>query len=229
MNMLHICANPKPTEESVAKQLSIAFISAMLEKDPEVEINNVDLYQDPPPFLTYEAYRGFYLPVFQAGYEPTKAEKKAMDYARQQAELFNKADILVLTMPMWNFTVPAIMKAWMDQIMAPGVSYKYGPENLIVPQHKIKKVVLLVSSGGVYKEGDPKDNLSEQVRAAFEYIGIDEVIIAWADGQNPMYFLDHAARKQAAIEAAVEAAEDILEDFQASRAAAEAAEATAVE
>ena len=55
MNVLHICANPKPTEDSASKQLAITFFSKLIEIDPDIEITNVDLYQDPPPFLSYSA------------------------------------------------------------------------------------------------------------------------------------------------------------------------------
>ena len=128
MNVLHICANPKPTEESVCKQLSISFISTLIEKNPDIEVNNVDLYQDPPPFLTYAAYRGIWNPAFDPAYKPTREEQKAVEYADRHAKNFNEADVLVLTMPMWNFSVPAIMKGWIDQIMAPNRTFVFEGE-----------------------------------------------------------------------------------------------------
>ncbi len=216
MNILHICANPKPTEESVSKQLSVAFFSALVEKLPDAELNNVDLYQDPPPFFDYPAYRAIWTPLLTPGYTPNKAEKNATAYAVRHAEMFNKADVLVLTMPMWNFGVPAIMKAWMDQVITPNLTFVFEPTEgggfVTKPLHHIRKIILLVSSGGVYREGDPRDALTACIEAAFGFIGIEDVTIAWADGQNPIAFSDLEERRNTATEAAIEAAEELAQE-----------------
>ncbi len=217
MNVLHICANPKPTEESVSKQLSVAFISTLIEKNPDVEINNVDLYQEPPPFLNYAGFRGLWMPVFDPGYKLTREETRATEYSDRQAALFNQADVLVLTMPMWNFGPPAIMKAWLDQVLAPGRTFDFGPEG-VKPRHHVRTVVLLVASGGEYKESDPRDALTPDIRSAFEFVGITDLRVAWADGQTAMFFGDHAERKQTALDAAAEAAEEVIEDLSAATA-----------
>jgi FMN-dependent NADH-azoreductase len=211
MNVLHICANPKPTEESVSKQLAAAFFGKLIELKPEVELVNVNLYDEKPPFYSYELYKAAWYPVFDDSYEPSKVEEMAMNYASKQAEMFNEADVLVLTMPMWNFSVPAIMKAWMDQILCPGLTFSISKEEGIKPLHKVKSVVLLVSSGGVYKEGDERDALSRQVRHAFGFVGIDDIEVVWAEGQNPLFFDNHEENKAMAIEAAAEIAEDTAE------------------
>ncbi len=211
MNVLHVCANPKPTEESVSKQLAAAFFAKLIELKPEAELVNVNLYDEKPPFYSYELYKRAWYPVFDESYAPSKVEEMAINYASKQAELFNEADVLVLTMPMWNFSVPAIMKAWMDQILCPGLTFSISKEDGIKPLHKVKSIVLLVASGGVYKEGDARDALTSQVRSAFGFIGIDEIEIVWADGQNPLFFDNHEENKAMAIEAASEIAEDVAE------------------
>ncbi len=211
MNVLHVCANPKPTEESVSKQLAAAFFGKLIELRPDVELVNVNLYDEKPPFYSYELYRGAWYPVFDENYELSKVEEMAFNYAGKQAEMFNEADVLVLTMPMWNFAAPAIMKAWMDQILCPGLTFSISKEEGVKPLHKIKSVVLLVASGGIYKEEDERDALTRQVRAAFGFIGIEDVEIAWAEGQNPLFFDNCDEAKEFAIESAVEIAEDIAE------------------
>ncbi|MBN2703042.1 MAG: NAD(P)H-dependent oxidoreductase [Pontiellaceae bacterium] len=211
MNILHVCANPKPTEESVSKQLAAAFFAKLIELKPDAELVNVNLYDEKPPFYSYELFRRSWYPVFDESYEPTKVEEMALNYAGKQAEMFNEADVIVLTMPMWNFSVPAIMKAWMDQVIAPGLTFSISKEDGIKPLHKVKSVVLLVASGGVYKEGDDRDALTSQVRGAFGFIGIDDIEIVWAEGQNPLFFDNSEENKAMAIEAASEIAEDIAE------------------
>ena len=77
MNVLHVCANPKPTEESVSKQLAAAFFGKLIELKPEVELVNVDLYDEKPPFYSYELYKRVWYPVFDESYEPSKVEEIA--------------------------------------------------------------------------------------------------------------------------------------------------------
>ncbi len=222
MNVLHICANPKPADQSVSKQLSIAFISMLIEKNADIEINNVDLYQDPPPFLSYAAFRGLWQPALDPTYKPAKDEVKASEYATRHSAMFNEADVLVLTMPMWNFGPPAIMKAWFDQVFTPGKTFEFGLAEgggiVIRPLHKVRRVVLLVSSGGSYHEGDPRDALTPMVRSLFAFIGVTEITISWADGQTALIYGDHEERKQTAIDAATETAEDIAEEAEPAKA-----------
>jgi len=208
MNILHICANPRPIEESASKQLAAAFISKLISLNPEITVNNVDLYQESPPFLSLDGYRRFWMPILEPGYEPTKKEETAIHYASKQAEQFRQADILVLTMPMWNGGPPAIMKAWIDQVINPSIAYEQNAEG-IKPLHQLRKVVLLVASGDVYKENDPRDGISPIINNAFHSIGVTDIEIAWADGQNSLLYTDSAERKQFAIEAAEEIAEDL--------------------
>ncbi len=211
MNILHVCANPKPTEESVSKQLAAAFFAKLIELKPEAELVNVNLYDEKPPFYSYELYKRAWYPVFDETYEPSKVEEMALNYATKQAELFNEADVLVLTTPMWNFSLPAIMKAWIDQVLSPGLTFTISKEEGMKPLHKIKSIVLLVASGGSYMEDDDRDALTRQVRAGFGFVGIHDLEIVWAEGQNPLFFDDCNEKKAMAIEAASEIAEDIAE------------------
>jgi FMN-dependent NADH-azoreductase len=209
MNVLHICANPKPTEESASKQLATSFFSKLVEINPDIDINNVDLYHEPPPFLDADAIRGAWFPVYIDGYTTTKEEKDALAYADAQAEVFNQADVVVLTLPMWNYSVPAIMKAWLDQILVPNRTFTVTKEDGVKPLHKVRKLVMLVASGGVYKEYDPRDALTSMVENLFGWIGIDDCSIAWADGQDSFLFSDAEPRQAVAFEAATELAEEV--------------------
>ncbi|MBW7908977.1 MAG: NAD(P)H-dependent oxidoreductase [Kiritimatiellae bacterium] len=210
MNVLHVIANPRPIEESVSKQLAAAFFARLLEKNPDVTVNNIDLYQEAPPYLSLDAYRRIYNPVYNPEYTPTKAEENAINYAKAQAENLRQADILVLTMPMWAGGPPAIMKAWIDQVIQPGLIYDI-ENGLVVPQHQLRKVILLVSSGDVYKEGDDRDGIMPIINNIFGRIGVTEIEVAWADGQDPNLHSDGDDRKQSAIEMTEELADDAAE------------------
>ncbi len=211
MNVLQICANPKPTEESVSKQLLTTFFSTLVDKNPDIEMEMIDLYQERPPFLSYAGYRAVWNPIYDPEYEMTSEEEAALHYAKKHAEQINSADVLVISTPMWNFGPPAVLKAWIDQVIAPNITYRLiGPR--VEPLHRLKKVVLLVSSGHSYKEDDPRDALTGNIRSVFEMIGVQNIDIAWADKQSYQILAeDCEEHKQWAMDMAVEIAEEVAE------------------
>jgi FMN-dependent NADH-azoreductase len=208
MRVLHVIANPKPLAESACKQVTRAFFETLKAARPEAMVVTVDLEQDPPPYYSYQVYRYFWYPVFQPGYQPTAQEKTAAAYAERQGKLFNGCDLVVLTTPMWNFAAPAALKAWMDQVLSPGLTFTIDAQG-VKPLHQIKGLVVLAASGGAYEEGDRRNNLIPQIRAAFGFIGLSEPKVAWADGQNTFFFQDHAARREKAIARARELAKEL--------------------
>ena len=208
MNVLHVIANPRPAETSSSKKLAFEFFAALTEKNPDVVVNNVDLYQNKPPYVSAEALNYFWGPVANPAYIPSKAEETAANFSNNNAQALMDADVLVLTMPVWLNSMPSILKAWLDQVLVPGKMFEFGAEGL-VPTHHLRTVVLLVSSDQVYKEGDVRDGLTPALRAIFAYIGVEDIQIAWADGQDASRHFDSEQRREMAIEAAKEIAEDI--------------------
>ena len=212
MNVLHICADPKPTEESATKQLAVAFFTKLTQLSPDASITNVDLYENPPPYLSYHALRGFWYPVFIEGHQPTELETREGGYALEQGQQVNESDVLVLTVPMWHYSAPAILKAWMDQVLAPSVSFtmdKHGTR----PLHKVRKLILLAASGDVIAQDDERDALTPVITHAFADAGIRDLSIAWADGQYAFKYTDAESRKAMAVDAAEELAEEVLEEL----------------
>ncbi len=208
MNVLHVIANPRPAETSSSKKLAFEFFAALTEKNPDVVVNNVDLYANKPPYVSAEALNYFWGPVANPAYIPSKAEETAANFSNNNAQALMDADVLVLTMPVWLNSMPAILKAWLDQMLVPGKMFSFGAEGL-VPTHHLRTVVLLVSSDQVYKEGDLRDGLTPALRAIFAYIGVEDLQIAWADGQDASRHFDSEQRREMAIEAAKEIAEDV--------------------
>ena len=208
MNVLHVIANPRPAETSASKKLAFEFFATLTEKNPDVVVNNVDLYQNKPPYVSAEALNYFWGPVANPAYIPAKAEETAANFSNNNAQALMDADVLVLTMPVWLNSMPAILKAWLDQVLVPGKMFEFGAEGL-VPTHHLRTVVMLVSSDQVYNEGDVRDGLTPAIRAIFAYVGVEDVQIAWADGQDASRHFDSEQRREMATEAAREIAEDI--------------------
>jgi len=211
MNVMHVCANPRPISESTSKQMAASFFAKLAELNPDVNVTNVDLYQSRPPVVSGAALMCWWNSGLSENYQPTPAEQKATNYARQQCALLKDTDILVLTMPVWNNSMPAIMKAWIDQVMIPNQMFMVGADGTLQPLHHIRRVILLISSAEVFKENDPADGLTPAIRATFNAIGISDIVVAWADGQDKDRRSDAGLRKEMAMEAAQELAEETAE------------------
>jgi FMN-dependent NADH-azoreductase len=208
MKILHVIANPKPVEEANSKQLTEAFLKELKKNAPDATITTVDLYLSPPPYYSYNTYRHFWYPIFNQEYKPSKEEIADSAYALEQGKIFNDTDVLVITSPMWNFTVPAILKAWQDQVLSPGLTFSISTEG-VKPLHHVKKIILLLSSGGVYGEDDRKNNLVDQIKTAFGFVRINDLDYAWADGQNTFFFKDYQERKENAMKKAEELGREV--------------------
>jgi FMN-dependent NADH-azoreductase len=94
------------------------------------------------------------------------------------------ADIIVIAAPMYNFTIPSTLKAWIDHIARAGRTFRYtanGPQGLL----KGKKVFVAASRGGFYADGSSKMDFHEPyLRAMLGFLGLDEVTFIHAEGQS---------------------------------------------
>lgn len=212
MNILHVCADPQPMEEAASKQIAAAFFAQIVMTNEDARITNVDLTMEPPAEYTMGEYRNFWYPIMIEGYVPTKEEEHAGEYASGQAAKVLDSDVLVLTMPMWNYSMPGMLKSWIDHVLSPGLLYEATAEGNR-PLHKLKKLVLLVSSQDVFKEGDPRDGITPTIETAFSDVGLDDISIIWADGQDSKKHVDFQQRKQNALDFAEELAEEVCDDF----------------
>lgn len=208
MNVLHVLANPKPQSESHSRHLAEVFLASLLSEAPHTTVTEVDLYHNPPPFYDYDTYRYFWCPVFDAAYRASDQERAAAQYSLSQCELFKQADVLVLTVPMWHFGLPAILKAWMDQVLTPNVTFVIGDSG-VKALHRIRRVVVLSSSGGVYGVGELRDGLRNGITAALGFAGITQIDFVWAQGQNPFFFKDSGERMEQALNQAAFLGKDV--------------------
>jgi FMN-dependent NADH-azoreductase len=98
---------------------------------------------------------------------------------------FLAADVVVIGAPMYNFTLPTQLKAWIDRIVIAGKTFRYGangPEGLAGP----KRVIIALARGGIYSEGSPAaalEHLETYLRGVFNFIGIDPEFVV-AEGLN---------------------------------------------
>ena len=176
MKLLHLDSSVLGPH-SVSRQVSAAIVDRLEKANPGVEVTYRDLTTTPLAHLT-----GSHLAAGQ-GAPPTSLRE---DLAAGQAVLeeFLAADIVVLGAPMYNFTIPSQLKAWIDRILVAGKTFKYsaaGVEGLAGN----KRVIVAISRGGFYGAGTPAavgEHLETYLRWVFGFIGVKNPEFISADG-----------------------------------------------
>lgn len=157
----------------------------------------LDLGEDPPPYYDENVFRALWQP---GTLTDGNARHPSTEYMRRHCGYLRDCHLLVIAAPVWNISVPAALKAWIDLVIAPGETYRFGPQG-IEPLHGIERVLLLISSGGPRDKVNRDDHFLSVVEAPFRYIGINTIDVIWADCQEPSLFDDHDNRLAQALDA----------------------------
>lgn len=164
--------------QGVSSQLGDALVSRLREDDAQIALLTRDLAKDPVPYFDTAWLQALSTPEGERSDE--QAEKVAFSDALI-AEV-QGADIVVIGVPMYNFTLPATLKSWTDHIARAGVTFRYtdtGPVGLLVG----KKVYVVLSTGGQHQEG-VTDFLRPFLRTFLGFLGMTDVEFIVADGLN---------------------------------------------
>ena len=114
--------------------------------------------------------------------ERSAEQKAALALSDSLVRELEQADLLIIGMPIYNFGVPAALKAWVDMIARARLTFRYtenGPVGLL----EGKRAVLVVSSGGVAVDSDA-DFATPYMRQALNFVGISDIAVVAADRQN---------------------------------------------
>jgi len=166
-------------ESSASRQPSAAIVTSLSRARPGLEIIRRDLDADPVPHLDSRR-----LPTVRPANAPEGATGDPDPEGERALAEFLAADVVVIGAPMYNFTIPSQLKAWIDRILIAGQTFRYtqsGPEGLAGG----KKVIIASSRGGLYAPGMPLEayDFQEQyLRAVFAFIGIEDIEIVRAEG-----------------------------------------------
>ena len=155
MTILHIDSSITG-DQSASRAITRSIVEQLTDSD----VIYRDLVSEPLPHLTLDAF----------------ADSSVLDE-------FLAADTVVIGAPMYNFTLPTQLKAWLDRILVAGKTFRYtenGPEGLAGG----KRVIVALARGGIYDAGSPAaalEHLESYLRGVFSFIGIAAEFVA-ADG-----------------------------------------------
>ena len=182
--LLNIQSSPRG-HHSISRTLSQDFVTAWQAKHPGGKVVLRDLAESHLPYVGVPWITG----IFLSADKHTVEMRNALAISDELiAELLSADEILIGT-PMYNFTVPANLKAWIDLVVRPRVTHSGPPERKGLVTGKICKII--VASGGTYDEGLPaaaSDYESGYLKRILSFIGITEVEVILAGGTAAVAF-----------------------------------------
>ncbi len=165
MKLLHIDASALG-DNSVSRQLSAAVVARFRDQVEDLQVSYRDLDANPIPHL-----RGSSL---------AQVDAAEVADAGQVMQQFLDADVMVIGAPMYNFSIPSTLKAWIDRVAVAGKTFKY-TENGAVGLAGGKRVIIASSRGGIYSDS-PADFQEPFLRQIFGFMGIGDVEFVRAEG-----------------------------------------------
>ncbi|NMY51716.1 FMN-dependent NADH-azoreductase [Pseudomonas sp. WS 5011] len=176
MKLLHLDSSILG-DSSASRQLSRAVVDAWVAAEPEAQVSYRDLASDALSHLSAAS--------LVAGGTPAElrdaAQKHEVELAEGTLNEFLAADAIVIGAPMYNFTVPTQLKAWIDRVAVAGKTFAYdenGPKGLAGG----KKVVIVSTAGGIHA-GQPSGQAHEEyLLLVLRFLGITDIEIVRAEG-----------------------------------------------
>lgn len=180
-SVLLIHASPRG-ERSHSRRLADEFLQSWKDAHPKGHATVRDLGYEPPPFVSEAWVEGAFTPADGHSH----AARAAIRVSDRYVDELLAADEIVIATPIYNLSIPAVLKAWIDQIVRLGRTFAMGPggfEGLL----KNKRVRVLVASGSDFRPTGPfaaYNFVEPYLRAALGFIGLADVTFVYAHSLN---------------------------------------------
>ena len=179
MKLLHVDSSVLGTH-SVSRQLTAEVVAEWRKSHPNTTVEYLDLAVDAPNHFSADAL-GIKVGV-QA--EPTEAQRRENEVSERLVSQFLAADVIVVGAPLYNFTVPTQLKAWIDRLAQAGRTFKYtekGPVGLATG----KTLIVASTRGGIYSTsegGQAMEHQESYLKVVFGFFGVTDVRFVRAEG-----------------------------------------------
>lgn len=182
--VLYITAHPLDPQESFSLAVGKEFIESYREANPTDEVIHLDMYKENIPQFDADVLRGWgKLRTGLSFDQLSDAEKSKVARLEAIVDQYVAADKYVYVSPMWNFSIPPVLKAYTDATSIPGKTFKYttnGPVGLLSG----KKALHIQASGSVYSEG-PLAEVEmgySYLKKILQFYGIQSMEAIFAEG-----------------------------------------------
>ena len=181
--LLHL--DTSPLANSVSRELTREFVGNWKASHPTGKVINRDLAANPPKPVDQAWIYAAFTP--EAAQQPE--QKALLAYSEESIAELEQADEYVIGVAMHNFSIPSVLKLWIDQVLRVGRTFSYGgadgPKGLLSG----KKATVLVATGGVYDEGTPYaafNFIDPYLRTILGFVGITDVKFVTAGGTTQL-------------------------------------------
>ncbi|KSU84332.1 MULTISPECIES: FMN-dependent NADH-azoreductase [Fictibacillus] len=206
--ILYITAHPHDDTQSFSMAVGKAFIESYKQANPSDQVVHLDLYKENIPHIDVDVFSGWgKLRTGSTFDQLSQDEKTKVQRLSELTDQFVAADKYIFVTPLWNFSFPPVMKAYIDSICTAGKTFRYteqGPVGLLTD----KKALHIQARGGVYSEG-PAAGLEmghRYISVIMNFFGIPSFEGLFVEGHNQ--FPERAEEiKQQAINKAKEMAQ----------------------
>lgn len=175
MNILRIDSSLFATD-GVSSQLADELVARLMA--PGIRVVNRDLAGEGVPHMDGERIRALSTPAEQR----SERQHAIVAYADEQIAQLRAADVVIIGAPMYNFSVPSVLKAWFDHVARAGVTFEYtsdGPRGLLSG----KRVFIITTRGGLHR-GRVSDTQVPYLTQFLAFLGLDDVEVIYAEGLN---------------------------------------------
>ncbi|QIZ09211.1 FMN-dependent NADH-azoreductase [Priestia megaterium] len=186
--VLYITAHPHDHNQSFSMAVGKAFMETYKEVNPNDEIVSIDLYKENIPHIDADVFSGWGKLQSGKGFEELSSEEQAkVGRLSELSEQFVSADKYVFVTPLWNFSFPPVMKAYLDSVSVAGKTFKYseqGPVGLLTD----KKALHIQARGGIYSEG-PAAQMEmghRYLNVMMQFFGVPSFEGLFVEGHNAM-------------------------------------------
>lgn len=176
VRILHLSTSAKQ-QGSISRELAADLLHALEQRHGSVDVVHRDLSAG-LPFIDADWVGANYTPAE----ERTEAQRQKLALSDELVAELDAADVVVIGAPIYNFSIPAVLKAWIDLIARAQLTFKYtenGPKGLLAD----RKTYVISPSGGV-PVGSAVDFATPYLRHALAFVGITNVEIVGAQGAD---------------------------------------------
>ena len=172
--LLHLACSPRADSESAAG--ARVFLDQFRRVRPDWDIDLMDLWRDHLPEFTGDILDAKYARLNGKAF--TDAQRDGFAEAERIAIRLSLADRVLISTPMWNFSIPYKLKQWLDVIIQPGLTFRFDPAQGYLPLLKDRPTLVILASGGDFVTGMNRgrvDMATPYLREALRFVGISNV------------------------------------------------------
>lgn len=182
--ILYVNGNPQKEDLSFSRRAGKYYLEQINKSDEGYDVEVVNVYDNQIQLIDEDVLEAWGLLRSGTDFsELSKPQQNKVSKMNQTLEQFKSADEYVFVTPLWNFGIPPMLKAYIDNIMIAGETFKYtenGPVGLMLG----KKATIIQASGGVYSDGPAKamEHGTNYLSTTLNFLGVEDVKTFFVEG-----------------------------------------------